>query len=275
MPEQVLNGNCLELEFPAVMGVLNLTPDSFSDGGAHLDPERAVDRVHEMVDQGARLIDVGGESTRPGSSPVSVEEELARVMPVLQALPKDKFAISIDSRNHETQKAALDEGVHVVNDVSGGNEQLFDLAQERQAGLILMHAQGDPLSMQLAPSYDNVVREVRSFFDSQKQKLLARNLPKVWIDPGIGFGKTLAHNLDLMRRLDSFSDPAWGILLGASRKSWIDKLCGATVDERIGGSLAAALHAVNSGVEIIRAHDVLETVQAIRVGMALTKSNNN
>lgn len=270
MPEHLFNGNHLEIGYPAVMGILNLTPDSFSDGGLHLDPQQAVDRVFEMIDQGAAVIDLGGESTRPGSSPVPVDEELKRVMPVLKALPKDAFVISIDSRNQETQRAALDEGVHLVNDVSGGNKALLDLAEERQAGLVLMHAQGEPSAMQVAPTYEDVVAEVRSFFDAKKEAILERDLPKVWIDPGIGFGKTLEHNLSLMRNIDRFADSAWGILLGASRKSWIDNLCDAPVDKRIGGSLAAAVHAVARGVEIIRTHDVFETVQAIETAQALT-----
>ena len=228
-----------------------------------------------MVEQGAGIIDLGGESTRPGSEPVSVEEELGRVMPILRRLPKDEFVISIDSRNRETQRVAIEEGTHLVNDVSGGNGELFDLAEKRQVGLVLMHAQGDPRSMQDAPVYEDVLAEVRAFFDAKREAILRRNLPRVWIDPGIGFGKTLEHNLDLLRNLDRFADSAWGVLLGASRKSWIDKLCGAPVDQRLGGSLAAAVHAVSMGAEIIRAHDVRETVQAIEVGLELTGASKN
>ncbi len=273
MPTSCFNGTCFELRYPAVMGILNATPDSFSDGGLYLDEGAAVERADQMVEEGASIIDLGGESTRPGSRPVTVEEELRRVIPILKAMPKDKFVISIDSRNPETQIAALDEGAHLVNDVSGGSEELLELAEERQAGLVLMHAQGDPRNMQDAPSYDNVVSEVRSFFDRKREAILKRNLPKVWIDPGIGFGKTLEHNLELMRHLDHFIDDAWGILMGSSRKSWIDKLCGAPVDQRIGGSIASAVHAVHQGAEIIRTHDVQATLQAIEVAQALTASS--
>ncbi len=270
MPEYTFNGNQFELRFPAVMGILNATPDSFSDGGKYLDPKEAVARAHEMVEKGASIIDLGGESTRPGCKPVSTEEELERVLPILEALPKNEFVISIDSRNSETQRAALDRGVHLVNDVSGGTEELYDLAKEREAGLILMHAQGNPDNMQANPRYEDVVAEVRAFFDAKKEAILQRDLPRVWIDPGIGFGKTIEHNLELMRNLGHLADPAWGVLLGSSRKSWIEKLCGAPVDQRLGGSLASAVHAVSCGAEIIRAHDVRETVQAIQVGQALT-----
>ena len=275
MPDYVFNGTRFELRHPVVMGILNATPDSFSDGGLHLDPRQAVNRAHEMVEQGAAIIDLGGESTRPGSEPVSVKEELNRILPILKALPKDEFVISIDSRNRETQRVAIEEGTHLDNDVSGGNEELFDLAEKRQVGLVLMHAQGDPRSMQDAPVYEDVLAEVRAFFDAKREAILRRNLPRVWIDPGIGFGKTLEHNLDLLRNLDRFADSAWGVLLGASRKSWIDKLCGAPVDQRLGGSLAAAVHAVSMGAEIIRAHDVRETVQAIEVGLELTGASKN
>ncbi|MBG29520.1 MAG: dihydropteroate synthase [Opitutae bacterium] len=270
MPEYSFNGNQFELGFPAVMGILNATPDSFSDGGLHLDPKEAVARVQEMAEEGAAIIDLGGESTRPGSEPVSIEEELKRVLPILEALPKGEFMISIDSRNLETQRAALEGGAHLVNDVSGGTEEVYDLAEEFQAGLILMHAQGDPKNMQNNPSYEEVVTEVKAFFDAKKGSLRQRDLPKVWIDPGIGFGKTTEHNLELMRNLNHLADPDWGILLGSSRKSWIGQLCGAPVDQRLGGSLASAIHAVSCGAEIIRAHDVRETVQAIAVGQALT-----
>ncbi|MBL63275.1 MAG: dihydropteroate synthase [Opitutae bacterium] len=270
MPDLQCNGLRVDLRFPAIMGILNATPDSFSDGGLYFDPAQAVERAHRMIEEGASIIDLGGESTRPGSQPVPVKEELSRVMPILQALPKDRFLISIDSRNRETQQAALDEGAHLVNDVSGGNESLLDLAEERQAGLVLMHAQGDPRNMQDDPSYGNVVEEVKAFFDSKKDAMERRNLPKVWIDPGIGFGKTLEHNLELMQNLEQLMDPAWGVLIGASRKSWIEKLTGAAIEERLPGSLVAAVHAVAQGTEVIRTHDVLETAQAIKVGLALT-----
>jgi dihydropteroate synthase len=267
MTEHNFNGQDFRLRYPAVMGILNVTPDSFSDGGLHLDVAKAVDRVRQMLEEGAQFIDVGGESTRPGSDPVSVDEELRRVLPVIEALPSDECVISIDTTKPDVAKAALDAGAHVVNDVSGGTDStLFDLAERHQAGYVLMHAQGSPKTMQDAPAYDDVVSEVLAFFDEQAKGLAERNLPKIWMDPGIGFGKTLEHNLALMQNLGDLRDDRWGILLGASRKSWIDKLCGAPNPEhRLGGSLAAAIEAARQGAEIIRAHDVRETVQALEV----------
>jgi dihydropteroate synthase len=267
MTEHNLNGQAFRLRYPAVMGILNVTPDSFSDGGLHLEVAKAVDRVRQMLEEGAQFIDVGGESTRPGSDPVSVDEELRRILPVIEALPSDECVISIDTTKPDVAQAALEAGAHVVNDISGGTDStLFDLAERHQAGYVMMHAQGSPKTMQDAPAYDDVVSEVLVFFDEQAKCLAERNLPKVWMDPGIGFGKTLEHNLALMHNLGDLRDDRWGILLGASRKSWIDKLCGAPDSEhRLGGSLAAAIEAARQGAEIIRVHDVRETVQALEV----------
>ena len=267
MTEHNFNGQAFRLRYPAVMGILNVTPDSFSDGGLHLEVAKAVDRVRQMLEEGAQFIDVGGESTRPGSDPVSVDEELRRVLPVIEALPKDECVISLDTTKPEVARAALEAGVHVINDVSGGADStLFDLAERHQAGYVLMHTMGSPKTMQEAPSYDDVASEVLAFFEERITDLANRNLPKVWMDPGIGFGKTLEHNLALMQNLGNLRDDRWGLLLGASRKSWIDKLCGAPNHEhRLGGSLAAAMEAARQGTEIIRAHDVRETVQALEV----------
>lgn len=271
MPEHVFNGQAFSLRYPAVMGILNVTPDSFSDGGLHLEVSQAVDRVGQMVEEGARFIDIGGESTRPGSASVSVEEEVHRVLPVVEALPKNEFVLSVDTNKPEVAQAVLEAGAHILNDVSGGSDPtLLDLAEHHQAGYVLMHAQGSPKTMQEAPSYVDVVAEVRTFFDERATAFATHNLPKVWMDPGIGFGKTLEHNLALMQNLSTFRDDRWGILLGASRKSWIDKLCEAPEPhQRIGGSLAAALEASRQGAEIIRTHDVRETVQALEVAESL------
>ena len=267
MTEHLFNGKTFRLRYPAVMGILNVTPDSFSDGGLHLEVSMAIDRIGQMLEEGAQFIDVGGESTRPGSDPISIEEELRRILPVIEALPTDEFVVSVDTTKPEVAQTALEAGAHVVNDVSGGaNPLLFDLAERHQAGYVLMHAKGSPKTMQHAPAYEDVTKEVLAFFDEQAKILAKRNLPKVWMDPGIGFGKTLEHNLALMQNLDTLCDDRWGILLGASRKSWIDKLCGApNPEERLGGSLIAAIEAVRQGAEIIRAHDVRETVQALEV----------
>jgi len=270
MPNYFFNGNSLSLDYPAVMGILNLTPDSFSDGGNFMDTNLAVEKALQMVNEGAQIIDLGGESTRPGSKPVSVNEEINRVIPIIEKLPLDKFVISIDTTKAEVAKLALELGVHIINDVSGGQKQLLNLAQKHQSGFILMHSQGIPKTMQDQPSYMNPVSEIRSFFDHKKELLQSLNLPKVWIDPGIGFGKALHHNLQLMRNLDSFKDQTWGVMLGSSRKSWIDHLCGEPdPTKRLGGSIASAIDAATKGVEIIRVHDVHETFQALQVAKEL------
>ena len=273
MPDYQFNGRDVRLRYPAVMGILNLTPDSFSDGGSFIDPDLALEHALAMVGDGAQIIDVGGESTRPGSEPVSEQDELARVLPVLDKLPNDQFIISVDTTKPAVAQAALQAGVHIINDVSGGNPELLDLAQRYQAGFVLMHAQGSPKNMQDKPVYKNVVEEIRAFFDEKRKGLIERELPRIWVDPGIGFGKSLEHNLDLMRNLSAFKDDAWGILLGSSRKSWIDGLCGAPdPSDRLGGSIASAVCSLAHGAEIIRVHDVRETVQALQVAKELALS---
>ena len=276
MPRYEFNGQAFELRYPAVMGILNLTPDSFSDGGSFIEPDLALEHALAMVGNGAQIIDIGGESTRPGSEPVSEQDELARVLPVLDKLPVDQFIISVDTTKTAVAQAALQAGAHVINDITGGNPELLDLAQRYQAGFVLMHAQGSPKNMQDKPTYDDVVEEVRAFFDEKRKDLIERELPRIWIDPGIGFGKSLEHNLDLMRGLSAIKDEAWGILLGSSRKSWIDALCGAPdPSERLGGSIASAVYSLTHGAEIIRAHDVRETVQALEVAKELALSPNS
>ena len=270
MPDYQLNGQSVSLHFPAVMGIVNLTPDSFSDGGQFLSPEDAVAHARQMVEQGAQIIDLGGESTRPGSEPVSEQDELTRVLPVIESLLKEDFVISLDTTKPAVALAGLQAGISILNDVSGGNQEMLEHASRFQAGYVVMHTQGSPQTMQDSPKYDDVVEEVRAFFDAKAEDLQALELPRLWIDPGIGFGKTLEHNLALMRELDELIDPRWGILLGSSRKSWIDHLCNAPDPlDRLGGSLCSALAGVARGAEIIRAHDVRETVQALEVAKRL------
>ena len=270
VPDYQLNGQSVSLHFPAVMGIVNLTPDSFSDGGQFLSPEDAVAHARQMVEQGAQIIDLGGESTRPGSEPVSEQDELARVLPVIESLLKEDFVLSLDTTKPAVALAGLQAGISILNDVSGGNQEMLEHASRFQAGYVVMHTQGSPQTMQDSPKYDDVVEEVRAFFDAKAEDLQALELPRLWIDPGIGFGKTLEHNLALMRELDELIDPRWGILLGSSRKSWIDHLCNAPDPlDRLGGSLCSALAGVARGAEIIRAHDVRETVQALEVAKGL------
>ncbi len=273
MPSYSFNGQSFQVSYPAVMGILNLTPDSFSDGGKFLETEKAVEQALKMNANGAQIIDLGGESTRPGSKPVSEQEEIDRVLPVLEGLPTDRFLISVDTTKPAVARASLEAGAHILNDVSGGNPELLELAQNHQAGFILMHAQGNPQVMQDNPDYQDVVSEVLSFFVERKKRLAALSIPRIWIDPGIGFGKSLEHNLDLMRNLDAFRDDDWGTLLGSSRKSWIDGLCQAPdTTDRLGGSIASAIWAIQHGVEIIRVHDVAETKQALHVAIELAQS---
>ena len=252
------------------MGILNLTPDSFSDGGKFINPEIALEHALKMNEWGAQIIDLGAESTRPGSESISEQEELSRILPVLEILPKNSFAISIDTTKPNVAEACLQAGGHILNDVSGGTPKMIELASKFGSGLVLMHSQGSPKTMQINPSYDNVVKEVLDFFEAKKESLSKLNLPRIWIDPGIGFGKTLEHNLDLMRNIKKFKNEMWGILLGSSRKSWIHQLCDAPSPmDRLGGSLASAVLAIQQGTEIIRAHDVMETKQALDVAIEL------
>lgn len=252
------------------MGILNVTPDSFSDGGKFTSLESAVNQAQEMAKQGAQIIDIGGESTRPGSESISTEEEVERVIPVVESLDKDQFIISIDTTKQKVAELALEAGAHLINDVSGGNEELLSLAQKHSAGYIAMHSKGIPISMQEEPSYMNVTHEISNYFLEKKDFFESFGLPRIWIDPGIGFGKKLVHNLEIMRNIHAFQDESWGVLLGSSRKSWIDHLCDAPDPvKRLGGSIASAIDAVAKGVEIIRVHDVSETVQAIQVAKEL------
>ena len=274
MPEFNFNQSKVQIKFPAVMGILNLTPDSFSDGGLFLEPERACEHAHQMVEEGAQIIDLGAESTRPGSSPISEQEELNRILPVVEKLSKHDFVLSLDTTKPAVAQAGLQAGVHLINDVSGGAPKLLDLASRFQSGFVAMHSQGKPKTMQDKPRYGKVTEEVRDYFQIRREEFKKLNLPGLWIDPGIGFGKTLEHNLSLMREIEDFLDPDWGILLGSSRKSWIDQLCHAPDPmDRLGGSLASAIFAISKGVEIVRVHDVRETVQALEVSKVLAQKD--
>jgi dihydropteroate synthase len=263
----------LDLTTPLVMGVLNVTPDSFSDGGQWLDPARALERCAQMVDEGARIIDVGGESTRPGAATVSVEEELRRVLPVIEAVAK-RFAIpiSIDSSRAAVMLAAVNAGAVLINDIRALRESdALSAAVNASAGICLMHMQGDPVTMQSAPRYGDVVADVRQFLVERLAacEKAGVNINRIAIDPGIGFGKSVEHNLDLLARLGEFRDLGRPILVGISRKSTIGAVTGRPVNERMAGGVAFATAAVLSGASIIRAHDVAATVDAVKVAMAL------
>ncbi len=269
----------LDLDAPVIMGILNVTPDSFSDGGKFIDPEKALSRAMEMLEEGATIIDVGGESTRPGSKPVPVKEEISRVVPIIEKLSAQTQAlISIDTQKARVAQAALEAGAHIVNDVSAGrnDSEMFDLVKNWQAGYILMHMQGNPETMQDAPVYDNVLETVKSFFisrlDAATQSGVA--LEQIVLDPGIGFGKTLADNLSLMGNMGAMIDLGRPLILGASRKSFIGLIDKSTPDNRLGGSLAAVISAYSQGVKFFRVHDVAETRQVIDIFTAIQKHSD-
>jgi dihydropteroate synthase len=271
-----------EYRFPRpalVMGIVNVTPDSFSDGGRCFDPLAAVEHALELVAQGADILDIGGESSRPGAVPVPEAEELRRVLPVISRLAdQTRVPLSIDTMKPAVARAALAAGASIVNDVAAGRHaDMWRAAAEHGAGYVLMHAQGTPGTMQQAPAYADVRREVGDFFSAQLDALMREaGLPaeQVVLDPGIGFGKSIDHNLQLLAGLRSFTKWHRPLLLGVSRKSFIGTLTGAKLDERLPGSLACAVLAVASGTQLLRVHDVAETVQAVRVAEAILSHSN-
>jgi dihydropteroate synthase len=262
-------GKVLDLSRPVVMGVLNVTPDSFSDGGRYLQWDAALRRAETMVGEGAALIDVGGESTRPGASPVSVQEELDRVLPVVERLAREQpVPISVDTSQPEIIREAARIGVGLINDVRALRlPGALEAAAASGLPVCLMHLRGEPVTMQQEPVYTDVVAEVHAFLTERIRVCESAGISRerILVDPGFGFGKTLAHNLLLLRHLDRFIDLAAGVLVGISRKSMIGALLNAPVDERLSGGLAAAAIAFWQGASVIRAHDVRETVRALCV----------
>lgn len=262
-----------------VMGILNVTPDSFSDGGRFLDHVAALEHGRQLIDEGASIVDVGGESTRPGAVPVGVDEELARVLPVVAGLADD-VRVSIDTRHEAVARAAVASGASMVNDVSAG---LGGVAAELGVGWVAMHMLGDPRTMQDEPRYDDVVAEVRDFLVGRAERAADLGVSEVWIDPGIGFGKDTAHNLELLARIDELVATGWPVVVGVSRKRFLGVLTAASdaghgsvphhdgnvratpVDDRREGSVAVAAWAYSRGVGMVRAHDVRATVRAARV----------
>jgi len=253
-----------------VMGILNVTPDSFSDGGRFSRADQAVEQALRMVEAGASIIDIGGESTRPGAAPVSTEEELARVIPVIRALAgRIDRLISVDTRKAAVAEQALGLGAHIINDVSAltHDPAMAAVAQKFGAGIVLMHMKGEPGTMQKDPRYEQVVTDVVEFLASRIRDLVARGLARetMAVDPGIGFGKTLEHNLELIARLEKLAELGRPIVMGLSRKSFLGKITGREVHDRLAGSLAAAAYAVTRGANIIRVHDVKESCDVVRV----------
>jgi dihydropteroate synthase len=252
------------------MGVLNVTPDSFSDGGVHLDPEVAAAAARRMVEEGAAIVDVGGESTRPGSDGVSLDEELRRVVPVLELLRGD-VPVSIDTAKAEVARRALSLGAELVNDVTAlrGDPDLAGVVADAGAYLCLMHMQGEPRTMQADPRYGDVASEVAAFLEDRLRAAVAAGIPeeRICVDPGIGFGKTVEHNLELVRRLDVLTSLGRPVLVGFSRKSSLGRLTGS--DDLLAASLAAALASYEHGATILRVHDVKAHVDALTVAGAV------
>lgn len=264
----------LDLSSPRVMGILNTTPDSFSDGGLFISETAAIDRIGKMVEEGADIIDIGGESTRPGSKPVAVEEEMDRVLPILErAFPEfEDVLFSIDTTKFEVARSALEMGVHMVNDVSGlqSEPRLAALCREYGAGYILMHSKGDPKTMQMNPQYEDVIEDLRSFFRTQLELLKAESVNNVILDPGIGFGKTLTHNLYIVSNLDNFLDFDYPLMVGASRKSMIGQILNnRPVNDRLAGTVAVHYHCLTKGAKILRVHDVKEAKDSVQIFNAI------
>jgi len=272
----------LSMDRPRVMGILNCTPDSFSDGGDHLAHHTAITSGLAMLEAGADVLDVGGESTRPGADPVSPDEELARVLPVVKALADRGAVVSIDTRRAKVMAAALTHGARIINDVTAlaGDPDSLRVAARAGVPVILMHMQGEPQTMQANPSYDRAPADVFVWLARRVAVCAAAGIPmgRLCVDPGIGFGKTLDHNFDLLGHMGLFHGLGCAVLLGASRKSFIARASGAAdangrptdrAKDRLAGSLAAALAAIEQGVQFVRVHDVRETVQAVRVAEGL------
>jgi dihydropteroate synthase len=261
------------MEPAKIMGIVNVTPDSFSDGGEFLDPERAISHGRALTAEGADLLDVGGESTRPGAEAVGADEELGRVGPVVEALARDGSAVSIDTSKVAVAEAALDAGATMVNDVTAlrAEPELASLCADRGCEVVLMHMLGDPRTMQENPTYDDVVDDVKAFLAERVEFATSRGVDedRIWVDPGIGFGKTAEHNLELHRRLGELAELGRPIAFGSSRKSFLGKLTGAEVDERLGGSIASNVIAYANGARMLRVHDVGPMRQALTLAEAI------
>ncbi len=257
------------------MGIVNVTPDSFSDGGLYLDAERAVEHGRELVADGADIIDVGGESTRPGADAVPADEEVRRTTPVVAGLAAEGIEVSIDTSKAEVARAALDAGAGMVNDVTalGADPELAAVCAERGCEVVLMHMQGTPRTMQADPTYGDVVEDVRAFLSERIAFAVGEGIAeeRIWIDPGIGFGKTVEHNLELLRRLGELHSLGRPIVIGTSRKTFIGRLTGRDVDARLGGTIATNVLALRSGAEMLRVHEVREVREAALVTQAIAQ----
>jgi len=261
--------------WPLVMGIVNVTPDSFSDGGQFANSDAAIDHALKLVRDGADILDIGGESTRPGASPVDEAGEIARILPVIKGIRRhSKVAISIDTMKPGVAEAAIGAGANIWNDVNALRAPgALAMAAIQGCGVVLMHMQGEPRTMQQYPHYDDVVREVSGYLSERRGAAIAAGVPpeNIWLDPGIGFGKTLQHNLELLRSISGLASD-FPVLIGASRKRMISDMDpGADTGSRLGGSLAIALHAAQQKAACLRVHDVRETVQALKIQAAINR----
>ncbi len=251
------------------MGILNITPDSFSDGGQYLTLDEALKRAHQMIEEGVDIIDIGGESTRPGSEPVSADEELKRITPIIEALKKKSdIAISVDTYKPQVMKEVIGMDVAMINDVYALSQPgAIDIIKQSHVGVCLMHMQGTPKTMQENPHYTNVVTEVKLFLEARAKHLMSEGIDKsrIILDPGFGFGKTFEHNIELLQQLESFQTLKLPLLVGLSRKSFIRKILNGDYDDHLSGSISAAIFSVIKGAKILRVHDVKETKSALKI----------
>ncbi len=260
-------------QYPIVMGILNATPDSFSDGGKFRTPQDAIAQAERMIANGVDLIDIGGESTRPGAEPVALQEELDRVLPVIEVLKHCGVALSIDTYKAETMRQALNAGVDCVNDVWALRQEgaVNAILENTHCGIVLMHMQRNPQTMQFDPEYQDVIADVSLFLQERAQVLMTVGIEanRIAIDPGFGFGKSLEHNLNILKNFAAFSKLGYPVLAGLSRKSMIGKITGKDTNERVASSVAAAIMAADRGARIVRVHDVPETVDALKLWGAI------
>ena len=264
-----LNKHFYDLKRPLVMGILNITPDSFSDGGKYLDVNEALKHTEKMIEEGVDIIDIGGESSRPGSDPVSADEELKRIAPIIEGIKKiSDIAISVDTYKPEVMKEVIDMDVAMINDIHALQKpSAIDMIKKSNVGICLMHMQGNPKTMQLNPTYKNVVSEVKSFLEERANLLMNEGIDKsrVILDPGFGFGKTFEHNIELLQNIESFQSLNLPILVGLSRKSFIRKILNGDHDDHLSGSISAAVLSAVKGAKILRVHDVKETQSALKI----------
>ena len=261
-----------------IMGIVNVTPDSFSDGGEFLAAGSAIAHGRELISAGAEIVDVGGESTRPGAAEVPADVEIERVRPVVEALAADGATVSIDTSKAEVAAAALDAGATIVNDVTAlGDPEMAPLCARRGCGLVLMHMKGTPRTMQDSPAYEDVTAEVGDFLHDRRAAAVAAGVAedRIWLDPGIGFGKTVEHNLELLARLGEIAALGSPVVVGASRKTFIGTITDREVGDRVGGSVASAVMALAGGADVLRVHDVPETADAITVAERILAGERN